>query len=165
MRLSLRLALSLALVATLFKVTKADDQAEIKALEDRQFAAFRARDIDAYMACFVPGDSLFIFDGFGPPREYVGAKAWRKSISDVFASSSGPIEANYSDLSVVTEGSMAFAHYIDHQSFMWNGKKWNLTERWTDVFRKIKGKWLIIHEHTSFPYNGATGTADLSSKP
>jgi hypothetical protein len=35
----------------------------------------------------------------------------------------------------------------------------------TDVYRKIKGKWLIVQEHVSFPVDLATGKADLLSKP
>ena len=40
-----------------------------------------------------------------------------------------------------------------------------LTFRVTDVWRKTNGKWLIIHEHTSFPVDYATGKADFLSKP
>jgi ketosteroid isomerase-like protein len=35
----------------------------------------------------------------------------------------------------------------------------------TDVYRKIHGKWLIFHEHVSFPVDLATGQADVLSKP
>jgi ketosteroid isomerase-like protein len=37
--------------------------------------------------------------------------------------------------------------------------------RLTDVLRKVKGKWLIVHEHVSVPVDVATGKADLTSKP
>ena len=41
----------------------------------------------------------------------------------------------------------------------------DMTLRVTDVLRKIKGKWLIVHEHDSVPVDVATGKADLTSKP
>jgi ketosteroid isomerase-like protein len=37
--------------------------------------------------------------------------------------------------------------------------------RFTNVFRKINGKWLAVHEHLSFPADPATGMADYLSKP
>ena len=40
-----------------------------------------------------------------------------------------------------------------------------MTFRLTDRLKKIKGKWLIVHEHGSFPVDLATGKADLLSKP
>jgi len=40
-----------------------------------------------------------------------------------------------------------------------------LTVRVTDVYRKIDGKWLIVHEHVSVPVDIKTGQGDLQSKP
>jgi ketosteroid isomerase-like protein len=37
--------------------------------------------------------------------------------------------------------------------------------RTTDCLKKIKGKWLIVHEHNSVPVDLATGKGDLLSKP
>jgi len=37
--------------------------------------------------------------------------------------------------------------------------------RVTDVYRKIKGNWLIVREHVSVPVDLNTGKPDLSSKP
>jgi ketosteroid isomerase-like protein len=41
----------------------------------------------------------------------------------------------------------------------------DLTVRVTDVYRKINGTWLIVHEHVSVPVDLDTGKPDLSSKP
>jgi ketosteroid isomerase-like protein len=41
----------------------------------------------------------------------------------------------------------------------------DMTMRATDVYRKVNGKWLIVHEHYSAPIDLATGKADLTSKP
>jgi hypothetical protein len=37
--------------------------------------------------------------------------------------------------------------------------------RVTDVYRKLKGKWLIVQEHVSVPVDLATQKPDLLSKP
>ena len=41
----------------------------------------------------------------------------------------------------------------------------DLTVRVTDVYKKIKGKWLIVHEHVSVPVDLDTDKPDLQSKP
>jgi ketosteroid isomerase-like protein len=41
-------------------------QAEIKALQERLMAAIRVKDYDAIMACYIPGEKLFVFDVVAP---------------------------------------------------------------------------------------------------
>ena len=48
----------------------ADDQADIKALEQRYVAAAKAKDIKAIMACYVPDESLFVFDVVVDHRDF-----------------------------------------------------------------------------------------------
>jgi len=45
------------------------------------------------------------------------------------------------------------------------GNKLDLTVRVTDVYRKARGLWQIIHEHVSVPVDLETGKPDLASKP
>jgi len=45
------------------------------------------------------------------------------------------------------------------------GKKLDLTVRVTDVCQKIRGHWLVIHEHVSVPVDLDTDKPDLTSKP
>ena len=40
----------------------------------------------------------------------------------------------------------------------------DLTVRLTDVYRKINGNWLIVHEHVSVPVDLNTLKPDLTSK-
>ncbi len=71
-----------------------------------------------------------------------------------------------SDLNVTTDGQLGFAHYVIHMTGVAkDGSKAEMTFRLTDCLKKIKGKWLIVHEHVSFPVDLATGKADLLSKP
>jgi ketosteroid isomerase-like protein len=71
-----------------------------------------------------------------------------------------------SDLDITADSKLAFSHSIQH--FVCTdakGNKMEMTMRATDAYRKIKGKWLIVHEHISAPIDLATGKADLTSKP
>ena len=146
--------------------TKAKDEAEIRAFEQRFAAAYKAKDINAIMAGYVPDESLFVFDVV-PPRAYVGAKAFRKDWEDFFAAFPGPVETfDISDLSIMTDGNLGVSHSVQRAVLTdKDGKKVDITLRVTDVYRKIKGKWLIVHEHVSVPVDLNTGKADFSAKP
>ena len=144
---------------------QSNDEKAIRALYQRFSAAVKAKDINTIMSFYVPDESLFVFDAF-QPRQYIGAKAYRKDYEGFFAAFPGPVTSEISDLSITTAERLGFAHGIDS----WvitdkDGKRLKLVFRFTDVFRKINGKWLIIHEHVSFPVDPATGKADLLSKP
>jgi uncharacterized protein (TIGR02246 family) len=144
---------------------KTDDQAAIKKLESDLAAAISAKDIDRIMSFYVPDESLFVFDCI-PPRQYVGAKAYRKDFESFLAQYPGPNTVEVSDLKVTSDGQLAFAHYVVHMTGVAkDGTKAEMNFRQTDGLKKIKGKWLIVHEHISFPVDLATGKADLLSKP
>ena len=145
---------------------KAKDEAEIRALEQRFAAAVKAKDVDKIMQAYVADESLFVFDVV-PPRQYVGASAYRKDWENFLASYPGPIDAfDISDLSIVSGGNLAFSHSIQHLVLTdKDSKKVDLTVRVTDGYRKINGKWLIVQEHVSVPVDITTGQADLASKP
>src|ERR1700735_2108797 len=87
--------------------------AAIEALESRFAAAFNAKDVDAIMQCYVPNQSLFVFD-VAPPRQYVGADAYRKDWKDFLATFKGPLKFEMSDLDVGAEGPIGYSHSIQH---------------------------------------------------
>ncbi len=157
-------------VPPLCAAAKADSRTEIKALEDRFIAAFKAKDADAIMKVYVSDDSLFVFDvGPSGSHQYVGAAgaaAYRKDWRDFLALFPGPINVEMSDLAVVSDHTLAYSHSIQRVAGVdKQGKQLDLTARVTDVYKKIKGRWLIVHEHVSVPVDLAAGKPDLSSKP
>jgi uncharacterized protein (TIGR02246 family) len=143
----------------------ARDEAKIRALEAQFAAAFNAKNADAIMKVYVPDESLVVFDVV-PPRQYVGAKAFRKDWQDFFASIKGPLKFEISDLEVATDGRLGYGHSIQRVSGTNSkGQPIDLTLRVTDVYRKVKGNWLIVHTHVSVPVDLDTGKPDLASKP
>jgi ketosteroid isomerase-like protein len=141
------------------------DEASIRALEARFAAAVIAKDVDAVMKVYMSGESLVVFDVV-PPRQYVGAKSYRKDWADFLGSFNGPVKFEISDLSVAADGTIGFSHSIQHVTGTdTKGQPVDLTVRVTDVYRKIKGNWLVVHEHVSVPVDLDTGKPDLSSKP
>jgi len=144
----------------------AKDVADIKAAANRFSAALLTKDVNAIMAFYVPDASLFVFDAT-PPRQYVGAAAYRKDWEDMLSLFPGPITFTVSDIDVTAGGGdLAWAHSIQTMSgALKDGKKFDLTVRVTDGYKRINGQWLIAHEHVSVPVDVLTGKADLMSKP
>jgi ketosteroid isomerase-like protein len=141
------------------------DEQEIRALEDRFASAFRAKDVDAIMKFYVPGSELFVFD-MDPPRQHLGWADYKKDWQDYLAALKGPVQFDLSELSVTTDGKLAFGHSIQHVAgTMQDGSPFDITVRVTDDYRKIDGKWLIAQEHVSVPVDLTTGKPDLMSKP
>jgi uncharacterized protein (TIGR02246 family) len=152
-------------VLALCPAARADAQSDIRALENQFIAAFKAKDVDAIMKVYVPDQSLFVFDVI-PPRQYVGADAYRKDWQGFLGSLNGPITVELTDLAIVSDHNLAYGHSIQHVAGKdKDGKPLDLTVRVTDVYKKIKGHWLIIHEHVSVPVDLDTGKPDLTSKP
>jgi len=162
------LALAIVLVwagETVFAQTQVDSETEIKALLDQLSDGLRRKDLDAIMKGYATDDSLVVFDVV-PPRQYVGAAAYRKSYENFLANFQGPIKFEITDLNIVARRGLAYSRCIQQVSGTdTKGKLLNLTWRVTDVYRRIGGKWLIAHEHLSVPVDVLTGKADLQSKP
>jgi ketosteroid isomerase-like protein len=134
-------------------------------LEDRFASAFNAGDVDAIMKVFVPDKSLVVFDVV-PPRQYVGADAFRKDWTEFFGMFKTPPKFDISDLSLTVDSNVGFGHSIQHLvGTNTQGRPIDLTVRVTDGYRKIDGNWLIVHSHVSVPVDLVTGKPDLSSKP
>ncbi len=143
------------------------DEQQIRALEDKFAAAVNAKDVNAIMKLYVPGDELLVFDVV-PPRQYAGWDAYKKDWEGEFAMMPGPVKFEVSDLSVTTDGRLGWSHSIQHVAWMTSdGKPMELTVRVTDCYRKIDGKWLIVLEHVSVPVDlsGPQPVPDLTSKP
>jgi ketosteroid isomerase-like protein len=144
---------------------RADARGDIKALEDRFVAAFKAKDVDAIMKAYAPGQALVVFDVV-PPRQYVGAAAYRKDWQTFLGSLDGPITVELTDLEVGADRNLAYSHSIQHVTGSdKHGKNLDLTLRVTDIYQKIRGRWFIVHEHVSVPVDLDTDKPDLASKP
>jgi ketosteroid isomerase-like protein len=143
--------------------TKNNDEAEIKRVLEGGVEAFRARDLDGMMSIYAP--ELVSFD-IVPPLRYVGADAYRKRWEETFSSFQGPIGYEIADLSITVGDDVAFGHSLNRISgTMITGQQTDLWLRSTVCFRKINGKWLIVHTQASVPVDLQTGRAVLSLKP
>jgi uncharacterized protein (TIGR02246 family) len=142
---------------------KKNDETEIKRVMESGVEAVRTRDIDGVMSIYAP--EVVSFD-IVPPLKYVGAEAFRKVWEEVFFVYQGPIDYEIHDLTITVGDDVAFSHSLNRISgTLNNGQKTDLWLRWTACFRKINGKWLIVHHQNSVPVDLEHGKAVLDLKP
>jgi ketosteroid isomerase-like protein len=142
---------------------KNNDEAEIKRVIEGLVEALRARNIDGVMSIYAP--DLVSFD-LVPPLQYVGADTYRNHWLEGWSRLLGPMGYEVADLSITVGDDVAFTHSFNRSSATLNtGQKTDFWLRWTACFRKIGGKWLIVHMHASVPVDLEHGKAVLDLKP
>ena len=134
------------------------DIAQLRSLEEAFAKAMNDKEIDAVMAVYAPGDSLFVFDVVGPPGVHFGWEEYREAFTQMFAAIEGPLRFSMSDLDLVVSGDVGYGRSLQRVSgvHVKGGKPFDYTVRVTDVYRKVDGKWLIVQEHISLPVERAT---------
>jgi ketosteroid isomerase-like protein len=141
------------------------DKAAIQALEDTYNEGFTSKDVGKIMSVYAPGKQLFVFDVV-PPREYKSWEAYKKDFEGLFSAFPGPVKNTISEQTIHVVGTVAYGHNIQTSEFTGkDGTKINIVARTTDIYRKMKGKWLIVEEHNSVPVDLDTMKPDLLSKP
>lgn len=141
------------------------DEQAIRRLYDEFSAAILAKDIDKVMSFYAKDERLVFFDGF-VPRQYTGQSSYRKSYQEFFKLFPGKATSRIDVNRVIVSGPFAAAYGTDRWVVTGiDGKPVEMVFRFTNVFQKVRGKWLAVHEHLSFPADPVTGQADLMSKP
>src|SRR5215813_9431388 len=142
---------------------KKNDEAEIKRVIEGGVEALRDKNIEGAMSLYAP--EVVSFD-IVPPLRYVGADTFRNVWKEVFSSFQGPIGYEMHDLTITVGDDVAFAYSLNRISGTMNNElKTDLWLRWTACFRKINGKWLIVHHQNSVPVDLQHGKAMLDLKP
>lgn len=135
---------SLLLTATIgFTQQNADEKSILKLLQ-KQEADWNAGDVNAFMEGYWKSDSLAFIGAKGPTY------GWQNTLDNY--------KIRYPDRAAM--GTLKFTilrlNALDRNAYFVIGK-WHLTRpekgdiggHYTLVFRKIKGKWLIVSDHTS----------------
>jgi ketosteroid isomerase-like protein len=145
------------------EANKNNDEAAIQRLLDDGIRSLRDKNIEGVMSLYAR--ELVSFD-IVPPLRYAGADAYRKRWEETFSSFQGPIDYEIHDLDITVGDDVAFGHSLNRISGTLNtGRQTDLWLRSTVCFRKINGKWLIVHTQVSVPVDLETGRAVLSLKP
>jgi uncharacterized protein (TIGR02246 family) len=141
------------------QMTRTNDEAQIRALVDDWARAVRAKDLDAIFAHYAP--DILAFDAIAR-LQFEGTEAYRKHWQACMAMCPGQMIFEVHDLSVAASGEVAFCHYLSRCGG--TGAEGEEKAGWmraTVGLRRRGGKWLIVHEHFSAPFDPASGEALL----
>jgi ketosteroid isomerase-like protein len=100
------------------------------------------------------------------PIQFTGDQMWRDNWINFFQFFPGEINVTLEDLTVFQSGDLAaFRGLTRLQGTTASGKYIDMRSRETNVFRKIGGEWLIVHDHISVPLDFESGMALTDLKP
>jgi ketosteroid isomerase-like protein len=142
---------------------KIADEAQIRALIIDRLKAVRSKDLNAATAHVAIG--IVSFDIINPLQN-LGSEACRRRTQDWFASFQGEITCDIRDLKITAGGAVAFSHSLYRViGNKVGGEKVHMYWRATACYQKLDGKWVIVHEHNSVPFDPRSGKASLDLKP
>ncbi|MEH1816263.1 MAG: nuclear transport factor 2 family protein [Nostoc sp.] len=143
--------------------SKPNDEVQIRTIIEERVKAVGNKDINALLSNHAP--DILSFDIINP-LQYIGADTVQERAQKWVSSFQGSIGYEILDLSITTGETVAFCHYLYRVSgTLTDGGKVEMWVRATVCLREIDGKWMIVHEHQSVPFDPETGKASLNLKP
>ncbi|MBV8684729.1 MAG: nuclear transport factor 2 family protein [Caulobacteraceae bacterium] len=128
-------------------------QSDIRALLEERVKACRAKDIDWLMSLYSP--NIVYFDRVPPLRGFSGSEAVRQNFIRWFKEYEGSIGLETEQLHIAASDDIAFAHMLHLDTgnvhLMKSGRE-GAWVRSTVCCQRSAGKWLIVHEHASWPF-------------
>lgn len=149
--------------AKLDRRLEASMEQEIRALFEQWWRDAAAKDIDRVMAPIA--DDVISYE-HEAPLQYTGSQAVREVCQRGFDVMQGSFTWTVPDLQVVVRGDLAVTWGLNHmQTLFPDGRRIDQWSRGTRIFRRIDNRWLMIHQHVSYPYDPATGLAQMELAP
>ncbi|WP_328459641.1 SgcJ/EcaC family oxidoreductase [Actinoplanes sp. NBC_00393] len=140
-----------------------DAEAELRALVDERVAAVAAKDPKPLAARQHPDVIAF---NVLPPLHSRGSAAVETATQAWFDSYATDIGYEVRDLHVTVDGDVGFCSYLYRVSgTLKTGGVVDMWVRATLGCRRENGRWLIVHDHDSVPFDPATGQALLDLTP
>jgi uncharacterized protein (TIGR02246 family) len=126
----------------------ANDETEIRDLITRWSQAVRDENLAGIRADH--DTDILMFD-VPPPFLSRGLDAYMATWQMFFACQAKPVEFIFRDVEITAGNDVAFATAIGRCADLSSGEKVHLEFRLTMGFRKLDGRWRIMHEHHSIP--------------
>ncbi len=138
-------------------------EAHIRELIDQQIRAVRDKNINQALNNY--DKDVLLFDVVDP-LQFMGIESIRKRLEEWFSTFLGPIENEINDLKIEISGNVAFCSRLNHvNAVKVEGGKLDMWWRETTCFKKMDGRWMITHVHSSVPFNTQNGKASTALKP
>lgn len=131
---------------------------ELRALFADWFGASERKDLDGAMSPVAKNVISYEHDA---PLAYQGADAVRAVCKAGFEHMPNGFRWEVPDLEILVRGDVAVTWGLNHMY----GAGVEMWSRGTRIFQKVDGRWQMIHQHVSFPYDPATGSAKLDLQP
>jgi ketosteroid isomerase-like protein len=139
------------------------DEKEIRKLYEEWFKDSGKKDLKKVMEKIDDNAVSYEHD---TPLQYVGTDAIREVCRKGFEAMKGELDWNIPDLKIIIKDDIAITWGLNHMQAQEPGKEMiDLWSRGTRIFQKINGKWKMIHQHVSFPYDPETGEVKMNLKP
>jgi uncharacterized protein (TIGR02246 family) len=136
---------------------------EVRNLIEGWRKAAVAKDVDAILLHYAP--DIVAFDAIAQLR-FRGRDAYRKHWEACLSMCPGQMIFEVHDLNIAAGGDLAFCHYLSLCGGTGeNGEAKTGWMRATAGCRKIDGKWMIVHEHFSAPFEIESGKALFDLQP
>lgn len=137
--------------------------AEIQAIIDKHLDALRSKQVETLLDDLDP--DIVMYDAL-PPLQGAGKEKSRQKSEQWFGGYDGPISIETRDQHIVAGENVAFGWYLYRvRGTMTSGDTVDMWLRMTTGFRKVDGRWRIVHEHTSVPFDAETTKATLDITP
>ena len=136
---------------------------ELRALVEERVRGVRERDADTLAGRI--DDDVLTFDVL-PPLRARGSAPSIGHLRDWFDGYDGPIDYTVRELHVEADGDLGTCAFLYHVGgTLRTGAVVDMWVRATLVCRRTSGRWRIVHDHESVPFDPATGQALISLQP
>lgn len=136
---------------------------EIRRLHEDWFAASHRKDLDASMA---PIDDTVVSYEHAAPLQYTSVEDIREECRRGFENAGDDFIWTVPDLKIVSDGDLAIAWGLNQMTDRLSDGSESVTwSRGTRVFRRVDGRWKMVHQHVSFPFDPETGLAATELVP
>jgi ketosteroid isomerase-like protein len=139
------------------------EEKQINELVEKEAELIRNKNVDKLMLLFAKDTLSFdVID----PLQYKGISGTKERMEGWFSTFDGPIGIDSSEMEVTTSENIAFTHCLRHvNAIKVDGTRLEMWWRQTTCYSKIDGNWLIVHRHSSVPFNVDNGYASTGLKP
>lgn len=128
---------------------------EVKAALDDLADSYIRRDIKRLLSCFAPDDDVVMY-GTGADEKRIGLNAIRAQAERDWAQTDAAAFI-FSDPAISGAGNIAWVYADMNFAVEAGGQKMSFPGRFTGVFEKRNGKWLVVQAHFSLPAAQAEG--------
>lgn len=136
----------------------AADVAEFRQLEDQIWKAWNARLTPADARKYYSTNPKMLYFDFSPMK-FTGWNEYEKVATQAIGGTGHAVTTINDDFTLIRNGDLAVTAFTFHVDFFdKSGKKTGGADaRETDAFVKEGGRWVIAHQHMSFPSGGNLG--------